>query len=213
MFRLALNRFYQFSSKGQKQARQTLDKMAEQLEKMKQTMDKTTPRVFALILIGSALPTIYYINQLIERPFNDPEYTDSANRAIKYYYFRNLVMYSCVLALYQSRYFNPSSKFTVPRMPVKMIMAPLLLSLIGMALPPSDSKHMVWGVLVTDILTMVKEVEITNQAIIPFWLYSFKHYIRFFDWLTLIILFFALKRHQSRRLSHPHEFAQEIQSP
>jgi hypothetical protein len=71
-------------------------------------------------------------------------------------------------------------------------------------LPPTDTKHVIWPALITDIFTMAFELQATNQGIIPVWFYSYRHFIRFFDILIFIMVYRSLKKYQDRQESHPH---------
>ncbi len=77
-------------------------------------------------------------------------------------------------------------------------------------LPPSDSKHIVWPAFLTDVFTMTFEVQITNQGILPFWFYSYRHFIRFFDCMIFVVVYQSLKKYKKRRETHPHEFVKEV---
>lgn len=58
------------------------------------------------------------------------------------------------MILYKMNFRNPSSKFTLERLPVKLPYVALILGFLGIMLPPSDSKHIIWPALLTDIFTM-----------------------------------------------------------
>jgi len=73
-----------------------------------------------------------------------------------------------------------------------------------MFLPPTDTKHIVWPAITTDLFTTVIELQITTCGATPFWFYSFRHFIRFLDYATFAIIYFSLKRYKNRRETHPH---------
>ncbi len=123
---------------------------------------------------------------------------------MKYFYLKNFIFYGASMMLYKMNFRNPSSKFTLERLPVKLTLVPLILGFIGIMLPPCDSKHIVWPALLTDVFTMAFEVQLTNQGILPFWFYSYRHYIRFFDLIILVIVYQSLKKYKKRRETHSH---------
>jgi hypothetical protein len=53
---------------------------------------------------------------------------------------------------------------------------------------------------------LVIEAQVANFGTYPFWLYSYRHFIRFFDWIIIFSTFFAYWRLEKRVKSHPHEF-------
>ncbi len=44
----------------------------------------------------------------------------------------------------------------------------------------------------------------------PFWFYSYRHFIRFFDWMIFVVVYQSLKKYKKRRETHPHEFVKEV---
>jgi hypothetical protein len=117
-------------------------------------MDKTTPKAFALLFILSTVPSFYFIYQMMENDYNTEEYIQSTHNSVKYFYLKNFLFYGTSMILYKMKFRNPSSKFTLERVPVKFPYVALVLGFLGIMLPPSDSKHIVWPVLLTDIFTM-----------------------------------------------------------
>ena len=81
-----------------------------------------------------------------------------------------------------------------------------------MFLPPIDSKYAVLPAIMTDITTMAVEAQLANEGALPFWYYSFRHYIRFFDLIVLIMVFVAMKRMADRIKSHPYLFTTVIKN-
>lgn len=57
---------------------------------------------------------------------------------------------------------------------------------------------------------LVIEAQVANFGIYPFWLYSYRHFIRFFDWIIIISIFFAYGKLEKRVKSHPHEFTSTV---
>ena len=173
-------------------------------------MDKTTPKAFAILFILSTIPSFYFIHQMFEHDYNTEEYIQNSHNSIKYFYLKNFIFYGASMILFKMNFRNPSSKYTLERLPPKFQYVPLILGFLGIMLPPSDSKHVVWPAFFTDIFTMAFEVQITNQGIIPFWFYSYRHFIRFFDMMIFVIVYQSLKKYRNRRETHPHEFVKEV---
>ena len=91
---------------------------------------------------------------------------------------------------------NPTKKYAYESKNIKFKYWPLVLGFVGMLLPPTDTKHIIWPALVTDVFTMIPELLITNCAATPFWFYSFRHFIRFFDYLCFGAIYFSLKNYK-----------------
>lgn len=162
-------------------------------------MDKTTPKAFAILFILSTIPSFYFIHQMFQNDYNSEEYIQSSHNSVKYFYLKNFIFYGTSMILYKMNFRNPSSKFTLERLPVKLPYVALILGFLGIMLPPSDSKHIIWPALLTDIFTMAFQVQLTNQGILPFWFYSYRHYIRFFDLIIFVIVYQSLKKYKKRR--------------
>ncbi len=173
---------------------------------MKETIAKSTPRSFSALFLLASVPAFYFINELIERDYNDPEFTNSSNRFYKYFFLYNLVFYGSSLCLNKFNYHCPSSLFTLPKTRMTSIMYPLVLSFIGLMLPETDSKHMVWPAIITQISTLVVEGTMANKGMLPFWFYSHRHYIGLFYFVMFVINYNAMSRLAKRRKSHAHEF-------
>lgn len=154
------------------------------------------------------MPAFYFINEMIEREYNDPEFVNNANRFYKYYYLYNLTFFGCGIALSRFNFHNPASQFTIPKTRVISAIVPFLFSFVGLMLPETDSPHQMWAATVTQISTMVVEGVMVNKGILPFWYYSYRHYIGLFLFVMFIINFTALKRLEHRRSSHSHEFVE-----
>jgi hypothetical protein len=97
---------------------------------------------------------------------------------------------------------------TLPKTPVTSAFLPLLLSFVGLLLPETDSKHLVWPAVVTQLGTMVVEGTMVNKGMLPFWFYSHRHYIGLFYFVMFIINYNAMSRLAKRRKSHAHEFVE-----
>ncbi len=166
---------------------------------MKDTMDKTTPKAFAFLFILSTIPSFYFVQQMFQHDYNTEEYMQNTHSSVKYFYLKNFIFYGTSMILYKMNFRNPSSKFTLERVSVKLQYIPLILGFLGIMFPPSDSKHIIWPAFMTDIFTMAFEVQLTNQGILPFWFYSYRHYIRFFDLIIMVIVYQSLKKYKNRR--------------
>lgn len=121
-----------------------------------------------------------------------------------YINMKNIVFYFCLSALNILKYKSPTAKHTVPRVGMVGLLLPPFLALTALCLPPSDNSYIVLPTLIADISMMVVEMQATNFGAYPFWLYSYRHFIRFFDWIILFGTFFALRNLQQRVKSHPH---------
>lgn len=129
--------------------------MNEKVEAMKETIGKSTPRSFSALFLMASIPAFYFINELIEKEYSDPEYAPNSNRFWKYYFLYNLIFYGCALCLNRFNFHSPSSQFTLPKTRMTTTLYPLLFSFLGLMLPATDSKHMVWPAIITQISTMV----------------------------------------------------------
>jgi hypothetical protein len=98
----------------------------------------------------------------------------------------------------------PTAKHTLPRVGVLGTFISPILVLISLCLPPSDNKYSVFPTFMADASMLVVEAQVANYGIYPFWLYSYRHYIRFFDWLIIGATFFALHNLQKRVKTHSH---------
>jgi hypothetical protein len=190
-----------FSSKESKEVSLMMN---EKIAAMKETLMKTTPRAFSVLFILASVPAFYFINEMLERDYNDPEFVSSSNRFYKYYYLYNLTFFACGIALSRFNFHNPSSKYTIPKTKVKSALLPFLLSFAGLMIPETDNKHLVWPAVATQLGSLVVEGVMVNKGILPFWFYSYRHYIGICYFIMFIINFTAVKRLEDRRLTHPH---------
>lgn len=117
---------------------------------------------------------------------------------------KNFIFFACISILQKFKFNVPTAKHTLPRLGIFGTLAPPLLSLIALYLPKSDNKYIVFPTLLADISTLVIEAQAANYGLYPFWLYSYRHYIRFLDWIVVGATFFALKNFQNRVKSYPH---------
>ena len=117
-----------------------------------------------------------------------------------------MAFFGCSLFLSKFNYHSPSSMFTLPKKNLKIAIIPLILSFIGLMLPMTDSKHLIWPAIVTQIGTMAVEGSMANRGMLPFWFYSYRHFIGLFYFILFTINFMAMHRLSKRRKSHPHEF-------
>jgi len=122
---------------------------------MKETLLKTTPRAFSILFILASVPAFYFINEMMEREYADAEFVNSSNRFYKYYYIYNLTFFGCAIALSRFNFHSPSSKYTIPKTKVKSAIFPFLFSFIGLMIPETDNKHLMWPALGTLAATMV----------------------------------------------------------
>ena len=189
----------------EKQAKQEMSrKMNEKIDVMKETIAKTTPRSFSLLFLLASVPAFYFINEMMENDYNHPEFVNNSNRFYKYYYLYNLTFYACSLALTKFNFHSPSSKYTLPKTPTGSAFLPLVLSMVGLMLPESDSKHMVWPAMLTQMSTLFVEGTMANKGMIPFWFYSHRHYIGLFLIIMFVINYAVMNRLAKRRKSHSH---------
>jgi hypothetical protein len=187
--------------------------MNEKIAVMKETLMKTTPRAFSVLFMLASVPAFYFINEMLEREYSDPEFVNSSNRFYKYYYLYNLTFFACGIALSRFNFHNPSSKFTIPKTKVKSAVIPFLLSVGGLIIPETDNKHLVWPAVLTQFSSLVVEGVMVNKGILPFWFYSYRHYIGLCYFIMFIINFTAIKRLEQRRTTHPHEFVEMQMQP
>lgn len=66
-----------------------------------------------------------------------------------------MTFFACGMALSRFNFHNPSSKYTIRKTNVTSAVLPFLLSFIGLMIPETDNKHLVWPALVTQIGTLV----------------------------------------------------------
>ena len=66
--------------------------------------------------------------------------------------------------------------------------------MIGLMLPETDNKHLVWPAIITQISTMVAEGVMANKGMLPFWFYSHRHYIGLFYFIMFVINYNAMSR-------------------
>ena len=76
---------------------------------------------------------------------------------------------------------------------------PLVFSFIGLMIPETDSKHMIWPALFTQITTTTVESIMANKGLLPFWFYSYRHYIGLAYIVIFITNFVAMRRLHKRR--------------
>lgn len=117
-----------------------------------------------------------------------------------------MTFFACGIALSRFNFHNPSSKFTIPKTKVKSAIIPFFLSFIGLMIPETDDKNLVWPAVVTQFSTLIVEGVMVNKGILPFWFYSYRHYIGIYYFIMFIINFTAIKRLEKRRTTHSHEF-------
>lgn len=108
------------------------------------------------------------------------------------------------MMLQRLRFNSPTAKHTMPKLSMLGTFIPPVLSLLALALPSSDNKFIVFPTFVADLATLTVEAQAANFGFYPFWLYSYRHYIRFFDLVIIISTFFALRNMQNRVKTHPH---------
>ncbi len=173
---------------------------------MKETIAKTTPRSFSMLFLLASVPAFYFINELFEREYSDPQYTNNSNRFYKYYYLYNMAFFGCGLCLAKFNFHTPTSLHTMVKTPLTSAFVPLMLTFIGMMLPETDSKHQIWPALITQLGTMTVEGNMANRGMLTFWFYSHRHYVGLFFFVMFVINYNAMSRQAKRRKSHPHEF-------
>lgn len=169
-------------------------------------MTKTSPKVFSIFMMLTTLPSFYFGYTMITADYNTPEFSNSANAGLNYINAKNLLFFSCLSLLQKFKFNSPSAKHTLPRLGMFGMLAPPLLSTLALCLPPSDNKLIVLPTFLSDISMLVVEAQAANFGLYPFWLYSYRHYIRFLDWIIIGSTFFALRNLKKRVDSHPHEF-------
>ena len=173
---------------------------------MKETIAKTTPRSFSALFLLVSVPAFYFINELIDKDYQDEEFTNNSNRFYKYYYLYNLTFFGCSLFLTKFNFHSPSSMYTLPKTRVTSAFLPLVLSFIGLMLPETDSKHLAWPAVITQVVTMFIEGTMANKGLLPFWFYSHRHYIGLFYFIMFFINYNAMSKLATRRTTHSHEF-------
>jgi len=131
---------------------------------------------------------------MMERDYSDVEFVNSSNRFYRYYYLYNLTFFACGICLSRFNFHSPSSKFTIPKTNVSSAFLPLVLSFIGLMLPETDNKHLVWPALATQLGTLIVEGVMVNKGVLPFWFYSFRHYIGLCYFVMFVINFTAMNR-------------------
>jgi hypothetical protein len=169
-----------------------IDKMADKIDMMNETMNKTSPKMFSILMITTTLPTFYFGLNLIASEYNSQQFSVSASAGLNYINIKNLVFFACISMLSKFKFNSPTAKHTLPRIGIIGTIVPPILSLLGLCLPNSDSKWIVLPTFLADVSMSLVEAQYTNYGIYPFWLFSYRHYIRFFDWLIIIATFMAL---------------------
>ena len=177
---------------------------------MKDTLSKTTPRAFSLLFILAAIPGLYFIDRMIECAYNDPLFVANHNRFYKYYYLYNIAFFACGLALTRFNFHSPSAQYTLVNKKMISALFPLVFSFIGLMIPETDSKHMIWPALFTQITTTTVESIMANKGLLPFWFYSYRHYIGLAYIVMFITNFVAMRRLHKRRQTHSAEFVDII---
>lgn len=167
--------------------------MAEKIDIMNETMNKTSPKVFSIMMMLTTIPTFYFGYKMVTTQYKDNDFTVSANAGLSYINIKNAIFFGCLTALNRLRFSSPTAKNTLPKMGLFGALLPPLAALISLCLPTSDSKYIVFPTLISDILMLTVEVQASNYGTYPFWLYSYRHYARFFDWLIIISTFIALR--------------------
>lgn len=179
---------------------------------MNETMTKTSPRVFSIFMMLTTIPSFYFGYQMITAEYNSTEFSSSANAGLAYINLKNILFFSCLSMLHKFKFNSPSAKHTLPRLGMFGVWGPSALSLLALCLPSSDNKWIVLPTFLADISTLIVETQAANFGMYPFWLYSYRHYIRFFDWIIIGSTFFALRNLKKRVASHPHEFVTSTNS-
>ena len=178
--------------------------MADKIQIMNETMNKTSPKRCSILMILSTLPSFYFGYKMITTQYKDNDFTVAANAGLSYINIKNVIFYGCLTALTKLKFSSPTAKNTIPKMGLFGAILPPLTALITLCLPTSDSKYIVIPTFISDVLMLTVELQASSYGTYPFWLYSYRHYARFFDWLIIISTFFALRNLQKRVKSHPH---------
>jgi hypothetical protein len=182
----------------------TIDKMADKIDAMNETMSRTSPKMFSMLMMATTLPTFYFGLNLITSEFSSPQFSVSVSAGLSYISIKNLVFFACISMLQKFKFSCPSAKHTLPRMGIVGTVVPPILSLLALSLPNSDNKWIVLPTLFADLSMSIVEAQTANYGIYPFWLFSYRHYIRLFDWLIICATFMALWSLQKRVKTHPH---------
>jgi hypothetical protein len=178
--------------------------MAQKIDAMNETMNKTSPKMFSMLMIATTLPTFYFGLNLLTEEYNSKQFSVSVSGGLSYINIKNLVFFACISMLQKFKFNSPTSKHTLPKVGLIGTMIPPILSLLSLCLPHSDSKWIVFPTLMADLSISFIEAQSASFGIYPFWLFSYRHYIRFFDWLIIIMTFMALWNLQKRVKTHPH---------
>lgn len=118
----------------------------------------------------------------------------------------NVISFASSLSLAHLGFNAPTTKNAAMIFRVRRyyLTIPIILCCLGFMLPETDSKYMVITPCLTQLSVSFFEIVIMDQSRIPFWLYSFRHYVNLFYLTGLLICYFGVSNRAKRRLSHPH---------
>lgn len=123
---------------------------------MNKTMHETSPRILSLFFILSTVPTFYYAYKFLVADLNDKNIPAYTNASLTYMNLKNLVVYSSILLLTKMRYHSPTAKFTVEKKGLLGKLAPLVLSIIALSMPPrADSKFIIVPTFMADFSMVI----------------------------------------------------------
>ena len=103
----------------------------------------------------STIPSFYFGYKLVTLQYKSEEFVAAANAGINYINVKNLVFFACLSALNKFKFNSPTAKHTLPRVGVFGTLAPPILALIALCLPPSDNKYSVFPTFIADSSMLV----------------------------------------------------------
>lgn len=122
--------------------------------------------------------------------------TAATNAGLMYINIKNTIFFFTLSALNYLKFKSPTAQHTIPRVGMVGTILPPIFLLISLCLPPSDNKFIVFPTLAADLSMVIVEAQAANFGAYPFWLYSYRHFIRFFDWIILFGTYRALSNLQ-----------------
>ncbi|KRX07454.1 hypothetical protein PPERSA_11003 [Pseudocohnilembus persalinus] len=215
-----LNRYkgkvFQQPKKNSKEGRQFQEKISfnskarQAVQKMNKNLATNTPRICAGLLLGASLPQFYYLYQAIWRDYQDRDFVKYLKKSIDYVNYKNAFFAAVIFGLESVKFVDQRAKNIVQKnkMAYTLVLIPLGLSLTSHSFLFDGyiDKKIVFPSYIADGALLVLEANLSNQGLIPFWLFNLRYQVHLFDIFYLVCIYYAFKHLNEDMEKNPHRY-------
>lgn len=186
-------------------------KASGMVDEMLKLMDQKAPRIGTVLAIGSTVPCFYYLYKLVWEEYNSKEFYQSIKGCVDWINYVNIFTAAVYFGLEAVRYSDRRAKhhWKSPRQTYVFALIPLVLSFGSLSFTDSIHKYMILPTLASDVSMLLVESVLTNQNLIPYWVFDFKYRIHFFTIMQLCCLHYGLKYLGQDVAEHPEKYKGE----